>query len=667
MDQLLATPRPEYEGSWTLTDEEFLKSLEWGRGPVAGEFRPVAKEGDVREFARLLERQLRRLFPLTKPGKNGSGAVTPTSVLWSQPAFDSTPRMSTLIEIVSKLISASDSQPNSGLRKPRNQKRTASKKAKNSSTISLAEQAVIHWLDQLDRSEPLTPFERLLVSDLLRRSPGQFSRGTAFRLWRLLLEATLCDFVEQAEYDEGNPKPLTDRELVAEGELPFALSILFSGLRVAEEQRERGRRALSESILAGTDETGMPRADLLERLSFWMATFVRARDWGAQAGVMPWDGKSERRFKLFAQAASMMLRSDGRLPLSNGFIASSVDLLSSASQLAGLKVQSAPRIFLQELSDARLFQRKHKRRKGGLRPRRIKRGRAAVSNKSAEKFPAAQSDWARLACLRSGWSVDADTLIVAHHEPMPRIELSALGKPLLSGRWDLSLSLDSTPLEFTSEWNCVCWFSDEDADYIELRIDHPDGVRVERQLLLSRDDHFALFAEIVTGPDGTPIECESRFSPVAGASIVPDRPTRECRLKVPACSARVFPLMLPAERTLGAAGSFGLVDDALQLRQTGIGGLYAPIVIDWNPDRTRAYAEWKKLTVTEQGQKVASHLAGGCRLRVGTDQWLFYHGMRRSQGGRAILGQHTFNETLIGRFTEDGTVEPILLVEPQEV
>jgi hypothetical protein len=237
----------------------------------------------------------------------------------------------------------------------------------------------------------------------------------------------------------------------------------------------------------------------------------------------------------------------------------------------------------------------------------------------------------------------------------------------LSGRWDLALTLDSTPLEFSSEWTCVCWYSDEDADYVELRVDLPAGVRVERQLLLSREDHFALFAEIIIGPAGARIECESRLKPVAGAVVIPDRPTRECRVKAPGRAARVFPMMLPAERSLGVSGSLGLVDDALQLRQVGIGGLYAPLVIDWHPKRSRSYADWRKLTVSEQGQKVPPHMAGGCRLRVGSDQWLFYHGMTKSQGGRAVLGQHTFNETLIGRFTSKGSVDPIILVEPQTV
>lgn len=420
--------------------------------------------------------------------------------------------------------------------------------------------------------------------------------------------------------------------------------------------------------MTGTDELGMPRADLLERLSFWIAAFVRARDWAAQAGLKLWDAKCEKRFRLLAHSASMMCRADGRLPMSNGFESSSVELLASASKLAGLHEQSAPRVYLQELSNARLFPGKgSKRKRGGLRSRRKSRKTAASSAKSAVKFPAAQSDAARLACLRSNWSTDADTLVVAHDDVMPRIELSALGKPLFSGRWDIALTVDGTPLEFTSEWNCVCWFSDEDADYIELRTDHPAGVRIERQILLSREEHFALFAEIVSGPAGAKIECESRLLPVAGASLIPDRPTRECRLKVTGCTARVFPMMLPAERVVGAAGSLGLVDDALQFRQTGIGGMYAPIVIDWHPDRARAYAEWRKLTVSEQGKAVPGDWAGGCRLRVGSDQWLFYHGMKRSQGGRAVLGQHTFNETLIGSFSKDGSVEPIILVEQQEV
>ncbi|MGE3314443.1 MAG: hypothetical protein AB7O26_04950 [Planctomycetaceae bacterium] len=667
MDQLLTAPTPVHEGSWTPTDAEFLKSLAWGRAGSIAPLKQAAKKGNAGEFARLLERHLRKQFPTRKPNPK-KPAPPAQRVLWSRPAFDDSLRSVALSDIVAKFDAASTHAPAAPKVRKNSRKKLATKRTPDAAAKNGLEPSLVRWLDGLDRSEALLPYEQLLLADVLRRANIELSRGTIFRIWRLLLETALTSGDSGGSETASAAELLTDRALVERGELPWALATLFAGLSVADQLFETARQALRGSLLEGTDELGMPRADLLERLPFWLAAFVRARDCAAQAGLKLWDAKCERRFKLLAHSAAMLCRADGRLPLGNGYSTSAIDLLSAASTLAGLNEKSAPRVYLQELSNHRFLAahlKGKKGRKGGLRRRRA--NRKSTSGKAAEKFPAVQSDWARLACLRSGWSIDADALIVTHHDSMPSIELSAFSVTLLSGKWEVAITLESNPLDFENvEWHCVCWFSDEDADYIELRADHPAGVRVERQLLLSREEHFALFAEILSGPHGARIECESRLPPIAGATIVPDRPTRECRLKVPGCSARVFPLMLPAERAVGASGSLGLVDDALHLRQIGVGGMYAPLVIDWHPDRARAYAEWRKLTVSEQGKAVPSDVAGGCRLRVGSDQWLFYHGMKRSQGGRAILGQHTFNETLIGRFKPDGTTDPIILVEQQE-
>jgi hypothetical protein len=101
----------------------------------------------------------------------------------------------------------------------------------------------------------------------------------------------------------------------------------------------------------------------------------------------------------------------------------------------------------------------------------------------------------------------------------------------------------------------------------------------------------------------------------------------------------------------------------LELRQTGIGGLYAPLVIDWNPARRRSSASWRPLTVAQNGVAVSPRAAAGCRLQIGSAQWLVYRSLSFILEPRTVLGQHTMYETLIGRFVRSGEVEPIVLVE----
>ena len=101
-----------------------------------------------------------------------------------------------------------------------------------------------------------------------------------------------------------------------------------------------------------------------------------------------------------------------------------------------------------------------------------------------------QSDWAQLACLRNHWAVHADSMVVAHHDALPQIDLSVLGDTLLSGTWQLELSVDGEPRPPAADWDCSCWFSDRDADFLELQLAFNDGLQIDRQILLSRTNQF---------------------------------------------------------------------------------------------------------------------------------------------------------------------------------
>ena len=72
-----------------------------------------------------------------------------------------------------------------------------------------------------------------------------------------------------------------------------------------------------------------------------------------------------------------------------------------------------------------------------------------------------------------------------------------------------------------------------------------------------------------------------------------------------------------ASESAGRAGQFADSQAHMELRQSGIGGLYAPLVIDWNPARRRSPAFWRPLTVAQDGAAVPSGLAAACRLQVG--------------------------------------------------
>src|SRR5262249_11028279 len=114
----------------------------------------------------------------------------------------------------------------------------------------------------------------------------------------------------------------------------------------------------------------------------------------------------------------------------------------------------------------------------------------------------------------------------------------------------------------------------------------------------------------------------------------------------------------------GTAGSFQERDGRLELTQVGTnGGLYVPIVLDWDPRRRAQRAEWRSLTVTETGHVVSPHRAAGHRLRAGRQQLLIYKSLVRPDDARAVLGYHTWYDALVGTLDAAGTVDPIVMVE----
>ncbi len=283
-------------------------------------------------------------------------------------------------------------------------------------------------------------------------------------------------------------------------------------------------------------------------------------------------------------------------------------------------------------------------------------------------FPTVQSDWAEVSSLRSDWSADADLLSVVHHQEMPQIELSIAGEVLFSGKWEIAVSIDGESIPISNNWNCSCFASDEDADYLELQLQLTDEIKIERQILLSRTEHIALLADVISGAGDARVDYSAKLPLAKNVTVQADLPTRELRLQHKNFFARAFPLALPQDRVQSVAGRFGLLEEdeekgTIELHQAALGGIYAPLLLCWHPHRKRAYVDWRKLTVTHDGQRLKTDAASGHRLRLGSKQWFLYHNVNKSKQSRTVLGHHTLNETVFGVFNTDGEVEPILLVE----
>jgi hypothetical protein len=395
-----------------------------------------------------------------------------------------------------------------------------------------------------------------------------------------------------------------------------------------------------------------------------LATFVRTRQWAAAFGEHPWAAETLERLERFLHVVAPMCRADGRLALSNGESVSAVPILRAAAGGWGSKSRTAHLVAELEASfpSSSLGTSRNGRAKTATRSR-MKPTRKAVAATSNRNRPAMQSDDSRLACLRTDWTSRAAVLVVAHAGDVPRVDLSVAGDSLLNGAWPVDVSIDGNPVELSGGWNCTCWFSDRDVDFIELQSKIAGGTIVDRQVLLSRDGEFAVFVDCITGETGKPLAYRSQLPAESGPPFAADRDTRELRSKRPGTAVRCYPLSLPCDRVHGAAGRLDDVDGRIQMTQTTVGGLVAPVVLDWSADRRKQEAEWRQLTVAADGKRVSAENAAGYRLRVGDLHLLVYRSLRNNDEPRTVLGMHTRHETVIGRFTKDGTIDPLLLVE----
>jgi hypothetical protein len=253
----------------------------------------------------------------------------------------------------------------------------------------------------------------------------------------------------------------------------------------------------------------------------------------------------------------------------------------------------------------------------------------------------------------------ADRIGIAFDGLSVECDLSARGLALLAGDFQSELVVDGTTVTTLGDWKAACWSSDDDGDYFEMQLFCSDTVRIDRQFLLSRRGHFALFADAVISAVAAKIEYGLSLPVAEGASIRSDFPTRECGVG----TARVFPVGLPQDRILSTPGNCFENSGRLDLTQVALGrGLYLPVVFDWHPKRRLAPSDWRSLTVTELRRVVSPDSAAGHRLRVGKEQLLIYRSLVETREPRSVLGQHTRYETVIGSI-DAGVMTPIIMVD----
>jgi hypothetical protein len=456
--------------------------------------------------------------------------------------------------------------------------------------------------------------------------------------WWNLLEHLLGLALEAGE------RPLDGQPLLQQllgGELALTLAYLFPEITPCRKAAKTARNVLSEGMLDLVDGEGLPNGQILDIFRPLLACWTRCRILGNHMDKGCCTAKAALQFEWAIRAALRLTRPDGSQFFSpvNGQAPDS-DWIAAALDCDGDDDDEA-------IASLAL---------PGRTP-------AKAMDDDLLPSPADHSAWASVAVMQPAWGRDEPKLAISYGERDFRIELSQQRELLLAGTWTPQVRLGGDVLHAESEWQELCWVSDDDVDYLELEIHLGRGVRVQRHITMARQDRFLFLADAVLDcPDGTIDYC-GRFSLAEDAGLAPAEETNEAFLMGQKAAALLLPLALPEWRIERSPGQLSATSEAVELQMSGEGGaLFAPLFFDFKPRRMTRPSTWRRLTVAESLQIVPPHVAAGYRVMVGKHQWLIYRSLAPA-ANRTLLGHNLATEMLIARFDRNGEVEPLIEIE----
>ncbi len=515
-----------------------------------------------------------------------------------------------------------------------------------------AERRVLRWLGEVAGGVAGVEYalEALALAHRLPRLAEQLSADAWFALLAHLVEAA-----REAGAIDAEQQPLPAQLLA--GELPLTLACLFPELTPCRALAPGAQRVLSAGLSDLLDGEGLVHGRHFALMRPLLACWTRCRILGDGMKRPCFTTEARRQYAFMVRHALRFARHDGTAML--GPAAQNGDAaLLRAAVAAGGKADDRTLAAL------------------ALPPAARNAGRKPAA---ALPEPTAQSEWAAAALLRPDWSRSSPRLAVVYPGTTVQVELACGKEVVLGGPWSLEVTLDGRRLAPDTDWEQVCWVSDDDVDYLELEIGLEEGVRVQRQMALAREDRILFLADAVLGDRPGRLEYRAGLPLAPGMRFRPAKESREGFLEGAKRRAAVFPLALAEWRSLWAAGELQAADAGGEPGGDGSGGpppsqalelthsahaarLYAPLLLDLDRRRFARPFTWRRLTVAEGLEVQPDDAAVGYRVAVGRSQWLVYRSLA-PKGNRTLLGHNLSSEALLARFDATGEVEPLIEVE----
>ena len=272
------------------------------------------------------------------------------------------------------------------------------------------------------------------------------------------------------------------------------------------------------------------------------------------------------------------------------------------------------------------------------------------------------SEWAGLAVFRRNWKNNSAKVACRFKDETLWLEV-ARDVTLIRGEFAPQISCNGELLRPEGELELVTEFMDEDVDFLELEIDYPRGIRLQRQILFGREDEFLMLSDVITSPAEARIDYRATVPCVQDVVGVSEKENTEIYLERGSIQSLVLPMALPEWKVARTDDQFGFADHHLTLSQSLVGkGLFAGLFFDLNPGRALLPRTWRRLTVAEEMRILNQDESAAFRVQIGEDQWVIYRSIGET-GNRTFMGENRIVEFFVGRLEADGEMVELMEVE----
>lgn len=426
-------------------------------------------------------------------------------------------------------------------------------------------------------------------------------------------------------------------------EVPLLLSVVFPQLDCVSEWIETARNNLAMGIEELLDGEGLPASQYVLQSHLLLACWTRCQLLAASINKECFDTDSQTQFRFFVRQTMRLTRKDGSLVFSS-FKKSE----SSALIFAALNCYS-------DEDDQNLAK--------VVLPKIPKLSRLKKPSLNALPETSTHSEWSELAVLQTEWTPRSPRLTVSFENKRIVTELSC-GGVLFSGAMCSEILLESKPIKPLSEWEVVCWHSDQDGDFLELECQLPDGLKWQKHFLLTRNDLFLLTGDAFLGIGGKqfdyqmswPLSAETRFGLAAETN-------EKFLIRKAKSVGAIIPITMPEWKVERSTSAVSLNAEEMKLQMESNGShAYFPVFMDLDPKRCRKPLTWRRLTVAEKLVIQGEDVACGYRIQVGDQQWLVYRSLAEKTS-RTVLGQNLSIEFYVGALEADGTCAEIISID----